>query len=93
MRTSGQTDSAIRRILVESLELSLDPSELAPATDLRDDLGLDSAALLELVLAIEAEFGLEIDIEEITEANFRTIAAISRFVHSRIGIQSDAAPC
>ena len=93
MRMPGQYNSAIGRILIESLELSLDPSELHPATDLRDDLGLDSAALLELVLAIEAEFGVEIDVEEITEANFRTIAAISGFLHSRVGNRSGAASC
>lgn len=89
----GQYNSAIGRILIESLELSLDPSELHPATDLRDDLGLDSAALLELVLAIEAEFGVEIDVAEITEENFRTIAAISEFLHSRVGNRSGAASC
>jgi acyl carrier protein len=93
LHTTGEYDSAIGRILVESLELTLDAAELAPTTDLRDDLGLDSAALLELVLALEAEFGLEIDVEEITEANFRTIRAIAQFVRGRIGLQADAAPC
>jgi acyl carrier protein len=93
LRTSGQYDSAIARILIESLELSLDPNELEPETDLRADLGLDSAALLELVLGIEAEFGVEIDVEEITDANFRTIGAISGFLHSRVGNRSGAAPC
>jgi acyl carrier protein len=87
----GEYNSTIGRILIESLELSLAPSELQPSTDLREDLGLDSAALLELVLAIEAEFGLEIDVAEITDENFRTIATISGFLHSRVGNRSGAA--
>jgi acyl carrier protein len=90
---SRQYDSTIARILIESLELPFDPCELQRETDLRDDLGLDSAALLDLVLAIEAEFGFEIDVEEIVEANFRTIAAISGFLHSRVGSRSGVAPC
>lgn len=41
---------------------------------------IDFSAVLELVAFLRKEFGVGIDETDITEANFGTVAAISRFV-------------
>ena len=44
------------------------------------EVGLTSLDTVKLVLMVETEFDLMLPIEEITPANFRSIAAISRLV-------------
>ena len=61
--------AAIRRKIVEELleasESSLDASEIGTDTNLRDDLGLDSLQAVTVVMALEQEFEVEVDDEEI----------------------------
>lgn len=73
----------IRTLIVDCLELSLDPSELSPDADLQVDVGLDSAALLDLVSGIEERFGFEVDVEDVTEENFRSVAHLARYVQAQ----------
>jgi acyl carrier protein len=49
--------------------------------DLRE-AGLNSLDMVNLMLAVEAEFGLEIPDTDMTLRNFRSIAAIEAFVSS-----------
>jgi acyl carrier protein len=44
------------------------------------EVGLTSLDTVKLVLMVESEFDLMLPIEDITPANFRSIAAISRLV-------------
>lgn len=53
----------IREKLCE--ELDIDPSEVNPSTDLREDLGADSLDLFEMVMAFEAEYDVEIPAEKL----------------------------
>lgn len=70
----------VKRVLVESVELDLDPAEIASDARLHDEIGLDSAALLDLVAALEEAFGIEIETEEITQERFESIDSLARFV-------------
>ena len=49
----------INALLVEEFEL--DPDDVRPEASLRDDLELDSLDAIDLVVAIEKEFGLRMD--------------------------------
>jgi len=51
--------------------------------DLRD-AGLNSLDMVNLMLAVEAEFGLEIPDTDMTLRNFRSTAAIEAFVNSML---------
>ena len=54
-----------------------------PASDVDEDLhdrGLTSLDMVNLMLAVEDEFDIEIPQREMTPDNFRTIAAIERLV-------------
>jgi acyl carrier protein len=64
----GDADAIRQKIieeLLEASESSLDASEIEAETNLRDDLGLDSLQAVTVVMALEQEFGIEVDDEEI----------------------------
>ncbi len=52
----------IRDIIVENLDV--DAEEVTLETSLKDDLGADSLDAVEIVMAVEEEFGIEIPDEE-----------------------------
>ena len=51
---------------------------------MEDGLNFDSVALLEFVIALEGEFGLEIDDDEINADAFRTVGAAAALVASKL---------
>ena len=60
----------VRDIIVETLGCEAD--QVTPEASLADDLGADSLASVELVMALEEEFGIEIpseDLEKIVTVN------------------------
>ena len=57
-------------------ELDL-PEEPPSYVRLLDEVGLDSAGLMALAFAIEREFGIELEEDEFTRANFESIDAIA----------------
>ncbi len=59
-----EIDVKVREIICQQLEVS--PEQLRPEASFVDDLKADSLAVVELVLALEQEFRLEIP-EEDTE--------------------------
>ena len=48
----------IKKIVVE--QLGVDESEVTPEASFIDDLGADSLDIVELIMAMEDEFGIEI---------------------------------
>ena len=59
----------VKKIVVENLEVEAD--KVVEAASFIDDLGADSLDLVELVMAFEEEFGIEIE-DEVQE-NIRTV--------------------
>lgn len=93
MSNDQRLEDRIRSLIIECLELNLEPTELADEADLQEDVGLDSAALLELVSGLEEAFGFEVDVEDVTEENFRSVAGLARFVRAQTKGSGDAAAC
>jgi acyl carrier protein len=52
----------VKSIIVE--QLGVDEDEVVPSASFTDDLGADSLDIVELVMAFEEEFGIEIPDEE-----------------------------
>ena len=64
---ASSTEDKVRQIIVE--QLGVDEAEVTPTASFIDDLGADSLDTVELVMAFEEEFGIEIpdeDAEKIT---------------------------
>jgi len=55
-------EARVREIIVEQLGVS--ENEVVPEAKFIDDLGADSLDLVELVMALEEEYGIEISDEE-----------------------------
>ena len=55
-------DEKVKQIIVE--QLGVDEGEVTPNASFVDDLGADSLDVVELVMALEEEFGVEIPDED-----------------------------
>ena len=66
----------IREILEE--ELNIDPEDVNEDSDFRDDLGIDSLDLFELVMNLENEYGIEFPAEELE--SLRTVGDVIDFL-------------
>jgi acyl carrier protein len=60
--TPEQIDMRVKEIICQQLEVS--PEQLKPEASFVDDLKADSLAVVELVLALEQEFKIEIPDED-----------------------------
>ena len=65
-----------------SSRLQIDP--VSEDADLFTGAGLDSLGLVELLLGLEEEFGIDISAEDLELDRFRSISAIAGFVCSKL---------
>jgi len=59
---SAALEEKVKKIIVE--KLNVNPDQVKPEASFVDDLGADSLDTVELVMAFEEEFGLEIPDEQ-----------------------------
>ena len=69
----------VKSIIVEVL--GVDADEITPEASFLDDLGADSLDIVELVMAIEDKFGLEIPDEDAEK--IATVGDAVRYIQSR----------
>ena len=91
MPSDSSTRQRIKEILVESLNLeSMTPETIGDDMPLwGEGLGLDSVDALELMVALEQEYGFKIDSENIDQESLATVARLEEFVHQ---LQASQAP-
>ena len=79
------TPSRIKRLIVTSLNLDgMKPEMIEDDAPLfGEGLGLDSVDALELVVALEKEFGIKIKSQEIGREVFSSVASLSQFIEAR----------
>lgn len=65
-------------------QLDIDPEEVEPDSSFTDDLNADSLDLVELMMALEEEFDIEIP-DDVAE-NFKTPAEVFHYLES-LGIK------
>ena len=59
---ANEIEEKVKKIVVE--RLGVDPTEITPQAHFINDLGADSLDTVELVMAFEEEFGIEIPDDE-----------------------------
>jgi acyl carrier protein len=74
--------SRVHTIIGEQLEVNTD--ELVPEANLLDDLGADSLDVVELAMALEDEFGLQVPDEDLED--IRTVQDIVEYIVKHAGV-------
>ena len=74
----------VHTIIGEQLEVNTD--ELVPEANLLDDLGADSLDVVELAMALEDEFGLQVPDDDLE--NIQTVQDIVDYVSKHAGMAS-----
>ena len=62
MLAQGNTYDRLKKIIVE--QLGVDEADVKPEASFVDDLNADSLDLVELIMSLEEEFGMEISDED-----------------------------
>jgi acyl carrier protein len=76
-------EERVKSIIIEQLGVA--EEEVVPEASFIDDLGADSLDLVELTMAFEEEFGIEIPDEE--AAKLRTVGDAIRYIQNNAGDQ------
>lgn len=77
---ADETYRSVIRALAEVLRRDL--SDVGPQTRLFEDLNLDSTSVLELLMAIEEELGVEFDADDLEQSHFATVESLTRYVRN-----------
>jgi acyl carrier protein len=79
------TPDRIKRLIVDSLHLEgVQPEMIEDEAPLfGEGLGLDSVDALELVVALEKEFGIKIKSQELGREVFSSVSSLSQFIEGR----------
>lgn len=91
MLPAAAIQSRVKRLIVESLNLDgMTPEMIDEHAPLfGDGLGLDSVDALELVVALEREFGIKIKSQELGREVFSSVISLSRFIAGRTASTSN----
>jgi acyl carrier protein len=74
-----QVEQRVKDIIVE--QLGVDPERVTPEASFIDDLGADSLDIVELVMAMEEVFNIEIPDEDAEK--LRTVADVQTYLSSK----------
>ncbi|MFE7563641.1 acyl carrier protein [Kitasatospora sp. NPDC057500] len=84
------TDTELRDRILHSLGellprvLKRDLPEIPENACLFDDLGLTSAGTIELILEVEEALDLQVDVEQITEDDLRSVTKLADYVAAHV---------
>ena len=75
----------VREVVADQLEVGAE--KVAPESSVAGDLGGDELQLIELVVALEDEFGIRIPDDDIT--SMRTVGDIARYIEDTGKVEKD----
>ena len=84
-------EDTLKKMLVERLFLKIKPESIPDEAPLMKTLGVDSVAVLEMVVGLEETYGISFEDEEFDVEIFRTVKSIADFVRAKQAAQAKAA--
>ena len=78
---ADNVEAKVKEIIVN--ELGVEPEKVTPEASFVEDLGADSLDTVELVMAFEEEFGMEIPDEEAEQ--LQTVGDAIRYISEKAG--------
>ncbi|PLX42404.1 MAG: hypothetical protein C0609_09540 [Deltaproteobacteria bacterium] len=79
-------DDRLKNVIVEVAGGSVEPSEVVEGRKLREELGFDSVALVDLIVALEATFGIYVDPLEVDLTKvFESTTTLREFLQDKKG--------
>ena len=73
-------DEKVKKVIIEQLNIT--EEECVPAAAFIDDLGADSLDIVELIMALEDNFGMDISDDDL--AKIRTVQDIITYIKGRL---------
>ncbi len=80
VRFTARAPEAVRAELTALFARDLSVAVPSPDTDLLESGLLDSVGMVELLVRLEQRFGVRVEIENLEIEQFRSVAAIARFI-------------
>ena len=71
----------IKSFLVDEMEI--DPAKILPEARLKEDMGIDSLEVVDIIVLVEQEFGFKMKPEDFKE--LKTFDKFCQFIAQRIG--------
>ncbi len=74
----------LRDLFIDRLKLKISPDDIKEDTNIfgADGLGLDSIDILELIVGIKKEFGVEISDREVAEKVFTNVGSVIQYIEA-----------
>jgi acyl carrier protein len=79
--TRTEIEEKVRDFLIEDLEIEED--KIYPEAKLKEDMGIDSLDLVDIVVIVEKNFGFKLKAEEM--AGVGTFAQFCDYIESKVG--------
>lgn len=74
------TTDAIRDLIIDDLGWVGDRSQLTDDYPLLENEVIDSLGIFQIVTFIESQYGIEVDIDQLTPENFESLGTIARLI-------------
>lgn len=84
MSELGMVKDRVCQTILRIIPESIRPPEVCPENVLREELGMDSLAMLELIVELEDEFSLMIDDEFLFGTAQETVADLIDYVYTAL---------
>ena len=85
MNADDSTFERVKSLVVKTLGIESRSAGLSRDTNLMDGVPeFDSMAVLQVILAIESDFGISIDNDEVSGEIFETLGTLADFVHGKL---------
>lgn len=74
---------SLKRLVLDVTQVGLAPEQISDTADLFNDCGLDSTTVVDLVLAIEQQFHVTVDDEELDVHLFQNLSRLADLIQQK----------